>query len=335
VLGYAARRLTAAIPVLLAASALTFMLAARTSDPTEELRLRQPPVSEATVAAIRGDLYLDRPVLDRYWLWLTGLGDTNGDIGLLQGKWGPSVRGIDIGGEIGDRLLITVRLVGAALTAAFALALLTGSVAAARRGSNLDRAITAISAIGIALPTFWLATLLKAGGVWFNEQVGVRVFYTVGATSPGYGRLSLLGRLGDIASHLVLPTLALLIGAHAVISRHHRAAMIEAHARDHVRVAQAKGLSPGQVVRRHELRNALIPATTVFSLLVAGALTGAVIVEQTFRWRGMGTFLLEAMATKDHFAVLAFLAVSTAIIIVAGLVADLAYALLDPRIRRG
>jgi peptide/nickel transport system permease protein len=311
------------------------MLAARTSDPTEELRLRQPPVPQATIEAIRHDLYLDRPVLDRYWLWLTGLGDTNGDIGLLQGKWGPSVRGIDIGAEIGDRLLVTVRLVGAALAAAFALALLTGSVAAARRGSNLDRAITAISAIGIALPTFWLATLLKTGGVWFNEQVGVRVFYTVGATSPDYDRLSLAGRLGDIASHLVLPTLALLVGAHAVISRHHRAAMIEALASDHVRVARAKGLSPGQVVRRHGLRNALIPATTVFSLLVAGALTGAVIVEQTFRWRGIGTFLLEAIAANDHFAVLAFLAASTAIIIIAGLVADLAYALLDPRIRRG
>lgn len=334
-LRYAARRLLAAIPVLLAATALTFALVDRTSDPTDELRLRQPPVPEATVEAVRRDLYLDRPVVERYWLWLTGIGDTNGDIGLLQGKWGPSVRGTDIGPEIGDRLVVTVRLVGAGLAAAFALALLTGSVAAARQGSNLDRVITGISAIGIALPTFWLATLLKAGGVWFNEQVGARIFLTVGETSPDHHQLALPGRLVDVAGHLVLPSLALLVGAHAVIFRHHRAAMIEVLASDHVRTARAKGLAPGQVWRRHGLRNALIPATTVASLLVAGALTGAVIIERTFRWRGMGTFLLDAMAVKDRFAVLGFLVVSTAIVVLAGLLADLAYGLLDPRAWRG
>jgi peptide/nickel transport system permease protein len=335
VLRYAAGRLLATIPVLLIASALTFAMVERTADPTVSLRLRQPPVPAATIAAVRADLYLDRPVAERYWLWLTGIGDTKGDIGLLQGEWGPSSRGLDLGDEIGERLLVTIRLVGAALVAAIALALASGSIAAARQGSRLDRALTAASALGLAVPTFWLATLLKEGGVWINERIGARVFSTVGATSAEYDRLSLPGRLGDVAGHLVLPSLALLVGMYAVLFRYHRAAMIEVLAHDHIRFARAKGLPPGQVLGRHALRNALIPATGVISLLVAGALTGSIVIERTFRWRGLGTFLLDAVGASDRFAVLAFLVVATVVVVGAGLLADLAYALLDPRIRRG
>lgn len=334
-LRFAVRRLLATIPVLLVASALTFALVDRTADPTEDLRLRQPPVPESTIDAVRRDLYLDRSLAERYWLWLTGLGDTNGDIGLLQGEWGPSSRGVDLGAEIDDRMLATVRLVGAALAAAIALGIATGSLAAVRRGSRLDRVVTAACALGLAVPTFWLATLLKEGGVWVNERIGGRAFFTVGATSSDHDQLSFLGRVGDVAGHLVLPSLALLVGMHAVLSRYHRTAMVEELASDHVRLARAKGLPAGQVLRRHVLRNALIPATTVASLLVAGALTGSVIIERTFRWRGMGTFLLDAVGASDPFAVLAFLVVATVIVVAAGLAADLAYALLDPRIRRG
>lgn len=333
-LRFAARRLLATIPVLLVASALTFALVDQTADPTEELRLRQPPVPASTVDARRAELYLGRSLPERYWLWLTGIGDTNGDIGLLQGEWGPSARGFDIGDEVGDRLLVTIRLVGAALLAAVALGVASGSVAAVRRGSGVDRGIAAACAIGLAVPTFWLATLLKEGGVWLNERLGSRVFSTVGATSSDHDSLSFLGRIGDVAGHLVLPTLALLVGMHAVLSRYHRTAMIDALASDHVRLARAKGLPAGQVLRRHVLRNALLPATTVVSLLVAGALTGSVVIERTFRWRGLGTFLLDAVAASDRYAVLAYLVVATVVVVGAGLVADVVGALLDPRIRR-
>jgi peptide/nickel transport system permease protein len=333
-LRYAGRRLLAAIPVLLVASALTFFMVDRTADPTADLRGQQPPVPEQTIDAVRDDLYLDRPLAERYWLWLTGIGDTNGDIGLLQGEWGPSPRGLDLGAELGDRLLVTLRLVGGALAVALGLALVTGSIAARRHGTRLDGAISAVGTLGIALPTFWLAALLKEGGVWLNERVGARVFFTVGETSADYDSLSLPERLGDIAGHLVLPATALVIGAHAVLYRHHRAAMIEVLGSDHVRTATAKGLSPGQVLRRHVLRNALIPVTTVMALLVAGAFAGAVVIEKTFRWRGMGTFLLEAVGASDQFGILAFLVVATVATIAAGLVADVLYAALDPRIGR-
>jgi peptide/nickel transport system permease protein len=232
-------------------------------------------------------------------------------------------------------LLVTIRLVGSATLAALTLGLLSGSVAAVRKGSRLDRATTVACALGLAVPTFWLASLLKEGGVWINERIGHRVFFTVGATSSGYEGLSLPGRVGDLAGHLLLPSVALVVGMHAVLSRYHRTAMVEELASDHVRLARAKGLTPGAVLRRHVLRNALIPVTTVAALLVAGLLTGSVIIEQTFRWRGMGTFLLDSVAAADQFAVLAYLAVATVLVVGAGLVADLAYAVLDPRVRRG
>lgn len=325
----------AAIPVLVAASALTFFLVDRATDPTAELALRQPPVPQGTIDATRAGLYLDRPVAERYWLWLTGIGDTNGDIGLLQGRWGPSVRDLDIGEELGHRFVVTVRLVAAALSVAFGAALVTGTWAAARRGSRLDRWLTGIGSLGLAVPTFWLAAILKEGGVWFNDRVGARVFATVGETSADHAQLSAVGRFGDVAGHLVLPALTIAIGAHAVLARHHRAAVLEVLDREHVTVARAKGLSEGQVLRRHVLRNALIPSTTVLSLIVAGTLTGAVIIERTFRWRGMGTFLLDAVAASDQYAILGFLVVATAVVVVSGLVADVLHGVLDPRVRRG
>lgn len=332
---FAVRRILATIPVLLVASALTFGLVDRAVDPVASLELRRPPVPESTVEARREALYLDRPVVDRYWLWLTGIGDTHGDIGLLRGRWGPSVRGVELGHEVRDRFLVTLRLAVAALVIALGLALVTGTIAARRRGSGVDRAVLLAGSVGIALPTFWLATLLKQGGVWVNERLGTRVLSTIGEAAPDHAQRSALGQVGDAAGHLLLPTLALLVGAYAVLVRHHRAATIEVLASDHVRLARAKGLTERAVLRRHVLRNSLLPVTAVTSLLTVGALSGAVVIEQTFRWRGMGTLLLDAVGAADPYAILAFLVVTTGVVLVAGLGADLVAAWLDPRTRRG
>ena len=332
-LPYVARRLLATVLVLLGASVLTFVLVSRTADPVEPLRLRQPPVAESTIADLREDLYLDRGLPERYWLWLTGIGDTHGDIGLLQGEWGPSVRGTDIGGELRHRFAVTFRLVAASLVLAVALAVATGVVGGARARSRTDRALSGAAYVALAVPLFWLGALVKQGGVWINDLIGRRVLWTLGATSPDHGSMGTLGRIGDIAGHLVLPTVTLVLGSYALVSRQQRGALIASLDSDYVRTARAKGLRERGVILRHALRPALGPTVSLSALLVAEALAGSVIVERIFRWRGMGTFLLDALTVGDTYAVLGYLIVVGVVVSLANLLADVVQAVLDPRVR--
>jgi peptide/nickel transport system permease protein len=284
---------------------------------------------------VRHDLYLGRSLPERYWLWLTGIGDTHGDIGLLRGKWGPSVSGVDIGDELRHRLAVTSRLVGSALVLAVAMAVVTGVVGGGRPHSKRDRALSGFAYVAFAVPLFWLAALVKQGGVWANDLLGRRLFFTIGATSPDHGSLGLPGRAGDIAGHLVLPTVTLVLAGYALISRQQRSAIMTSIDSEYVRTARAKGLRERSVVLRHALRPALGPTVSLSALLVAEALAGSVVVERIFRWRGMGTFLLDALARGDAYAVLGYLVVVGVVVSLANLVADVVQAALDPRVRVG
>lgn len=330
---YSARRLAISIVVLLAATFLVFVLVDATGDPLLELRLRTPPPPEEVIEQQRQQLYLDRSTPERYWLWLTGWGTTNGDIGLLQGKWGPSTHGVEIGQALSERFIITLRLVGVATVLSFVLAIVSGMISAVKQYSKLDHVLTLIAFLGLAMPIFWLAALVKESGVWVNEQVGTSLFYTVGATSPTYDRMGLLDQIGDVAAHLVLPTIALVLNGYALISRFQRASMLEVLNSDYVRLARAKGVPNRVVLRRHALRTALIPIVTLGAITVANAVGGAVITETIFRWRGMGTFLVSSIGERDAYAVMAVVLLLGAVVILFNLIADLLYAVLDPRIR--
>jgi peptide/nickel transport system permease protein len=142
-----------------------------------------------------------------------------------------------------------------------------------------------------------------------------------------------LEKVGDVLGHLILPTLALMLTGYAVISRFQRASMLEVLNSDYVRLARSKGLRNRVVMRRHALRTALIPVVTLAALSISGALTGVVITETIFQWRGLGTFLVRAISDIDAFAVMGFLVLAGVLIVVMNLVADLLYAVLDPRIR--
>jgi peptide/nickel transport system permease protein len=336
---YTLRRLLAMIPVLLAATIFSFLLVDISGDPIAPLRVQIPPVPETTIQAETERLYQDRNTVERYWIWVVGyelpngFGANNGDAGLLRGRWGPSRTGLDIGGELGQRFVITVRLVLAATFLGFVLAIITGVVSAVRQYSKTDHALTFLGFLALAMPTFWLAALIKETGVWLNGQLGTRIFYTFGATSPGYERMTGLEKVGDVLGHLILPTLALMLTGYAVISRFQRASMLEVLNSDYVRLARSKGLRNRVVMRRHALRTALIPVVTLAALGISGALTGVVITETIFQWRGLGTFLVSAIGEIDAFAVMGFLVLAGVLIVVMNLVADLLYAVLDPRIR--
>jgi peptide/nickel transport system permease protein len=332
---YIVRRTLIAIPVLFAASLFVFLMADTTGDPLLELQLAQPPVAEEVIAAEAERLYLDRSVPERYWLWVTGIGG-NGDIGLLQGEWGPSVRSAsyDIGAEIGSRLWVTLRLVTASLFLSIGFGILTGVISALRQYSKLDYGLTFIGFTLLAMPSFWVAALLREAGVWINQQRdGPNIFWTIGASSPDTRNFSNWELFTDAAGHLILPTLALFLAGYAALSRYQRASMLEVMNSDYVRLAKAKGLRHGTVVRRHALRTALIPVTTLSLLLIAGTIDGAVLVETVFQWQGLGIFLVESIQRRDSYAVMGFLMLSGILVIVANLIADILYGVLDPRIR--
>src|SRR5262249_45765347 len=131
------------------------------SHPLDDLRARQPPVPEQTIQATRRRLYLDRPVAERYWLWLTGLGHDNADIGVLQGKWGPSVRELDVGAELGERSLASLRLVAGATALLLLVGVSTGVLSAVRRHSLRVGVSAVVGYVALALPTFWVAAFVK------------------------------------------------------------------------------------------------------------------------------------------------------------------------------
>lgn len=332
---YVVRRVLQTIPVLLAASVVSFLLIDISGDPLGPLRLANPPSPPEVIAAERERLYLDRSMPERYFLWITGIGG-NGDIGLLQGKFGPSVQGagFNIGAEIGARLFVTLRLVAIALLLAVGLAILSGVVSAVKQYSTVDYTLTFAGFLALAMPVFWLGALVKEGGIWVNQKFGT-TFATVGATSADTRGMTTWERFTDAASHMILPTIVLMLAAYAAMSRYQRASMLEVLNSDYVRLARAKGLKNRVVVRRHAVRTALIPLVTIAAIVVASTIDGSILIERVFQWRGLGDFFLVAVSRNDSYAVMGWLMLSGTLVITANLVADLLYGLLDPRIRYG
>ncbi|HIY40733.1 MAG TPA: ABC transporter permease [Candidatus Nocardiopsis merdipullorum] len=331
---YTVRRILGAIPVLILATILTFVMIDVSGDPLSDLKMATPPPSPEAIQQAEETLYLDRTMPERYWLWITGIGG-NGDIGLLQGEFGPSTQGpaYDIGAQIAERLWTTLRLVGMATLFAFGLAVIVGVISAMRQYSKLDYTLTLIGFLALAMPTFWFASIVQTSGVEFNQLVGDQVFYTIGdgrykADGEPWG-----AQLGNALAHMILPTIVLMLTSFASWSRYQRTSMLEVLNSDYVRLARSKGLRNHVVIRRHALRTALIPLTTVVALGVAGIIEGAILTETVFQWRGLGDFFYQAVENNDSYALMGWLLLSGIIVILANLVADLLYGVLDPRIR--
>lgn len=313
-----------AVLVLLVSSMMIFLVISMSGDPLAELRDRQPPVPVSVVQAEETRLGLDQPLPTRYLTWLGGI---------VKGDFGPSVLTTkDIGVEVGERIGVTLRLVIVGMVVSMILSVIAGTVSGLRKGRWPDVVITPAAFFLLAMPSFWLAVLLKQGGIGLNEMSGYQLFYTVGAESVP-APTEFLPRLADAAGHLVLPTIVLALVHFAVWSRYQRAAIIESLAGDHVRFAILKGLPRKRVVRAYVVRPALVPIVTMVALDMPVILSGAIITETVFQWRGMGVFLLESIALRDVNAVLAWLMIAALAVVAFNLIADLLYGLLDPRVR--
>jgi peptide/nickel transport system permease protein len=327
VLIYTIRRLLITIPLLLVSSLIVFVMEASTGNPLDAYAAHNPPYSKGFLNAEKHRLHLDQPLLERYYHWIVGI--------VTRGYFGPSLtdRYGNIRTELFHRLGVTLRLIFAAMLIAVILAIIVGIISAVKQYSISDYTFTFSGFVFLSLPVFWLAILLKEGGIWLNDNLfGHRVFSTIGEASipPPHG---FIGVAGDDLGHLILPTIVLALSSYAAWSRFQRGSMLEVLGSDYIRLARAKGLSRTRVMVRHALRTALIPLTTVTALDIGALIGGAVITESVFQWHGMGEYLLNGIRDRDVYPVASWLLVSAAFVILFNLLADLLYAVLDPRIR--
>jgi peptide/nickel transport system permease protein len=323
-LAFSLRRLFVSVPILILSTFVVFVMVSLSADPLSPLRTRNPPPPPATIELERIRLHLDQPILERYWNWI---------LGVLHGDFGPSVTSrLNIGSEMVTRFGVTLRLIVLAMVVALILAVIVGVISASRQYSKFDYTATFLGFVFLSMPAFWFAILLKQIGIQINTSVGDQIFYTIGSSST-YVDGGAWAHITDVLGHMILPTISLALTTYAAWSRFQRASMLEVLNSDYVRLARAKGLTRGKVMRHHALRNALIPLTTVTALDIGSILGGAVVTETVFQWQGAGSFLLDSIRTSDVYAVEGWLLIAATFVILLNLVADLLYGVLDPRIR--
>jgi peptide/nickel transport system permease protein len=322
VLALIGRRLVVAVPLVVLASFLVFVLVASSGDPLEALRLN-PRTPQAVIAKRSAELHLDRPVVVRYGIWLKDA---------LHGDLGKDDNGGSVGAQLYRALPVTLRLVLVAEVIAVLLGVVLGVTSAHKQYSWFDFSTTTFAFIAFALPVFWLAAVFKDVGIRINRAIGHRVFFTVQQQTPGL-QGGTWTRIADALGHLVLPALTLVVVNVATYSRFQRASMLDVQTADYVRTARGKGLSEGRITVRHALRNALIPVTTLVALDFGQLLGGAVLTERVFQWKGMGTLLVTAVSKRDVNLMQAWLVVIAITVVVFNLLADVLYGFLDPRTR--
>jgi peptide/nickel transport system permease protein len=301
---YLVRRLLLAVPVLLGAATLVFLLLHLMPGDPVDLMLGEAAL-DADKEQLRRALRLDRPLPEQYGRFLAGL--AQGDLGRSLHTHRP------VAEEIARRLPATAELAVAALGFAVALALPLGMLSAVRRGSGWDYGALSLALVGAAIPSFWLGPLL------------VMVFALALDWLPVSGRES--------AAAVILPAVTLGGGMAAVLMRMTRSTLLEALGQEHVVVARAKGLPPFRVLWRYGLRTAVIPLLTLAGLQFGALLAGAIITETIFAWPGLGRLTIQAIAGRDYPLVQGCVLVIALGYVAVTLLTDLCYAAADPRIR--
>ena len=320
---YIIRRALFSIPVLLISSVLVFVAVRANGDFTQTLRLN-PRADTAAIARVRESLGLNKSGPEQYWSWLSHF---------VRGDWGESLlTGRSVSTDIREALWNTIVLGISATVFSLLIGIGIGVYSAIRQYSLFDHISTGAAFLGLSIPNFWFGLMLQLlFGYYLTKWLGLSdpILYTTGMFEPGTTGFNLMDRI----RHLILPMTVLAVQIIAIYSRFIRASMVEVMHSDYMRTARAKGLTERRVIFRHGMRNALIPLTTQIALDLGLLAGGLIITEQIFSWPGMGKFFIEAMGNGDYAQVLPWMMVVVASVIVFNLVADIIYALLDPRIR--
>lgn len=322
---YLARRLLATVPLVLGIATLMFFVVhLAPGDPASQFLV--PGMRAETVQEIRSQWGLDEPVHLRYLTWLGNL--ARGDLGYSYSFRRPVTQ------VLGDVLPNTLLLSGAALFLAFLAGTAVGVVQAVGK-RWLDGVLSVVTLVFYSMPSFWLAIMLSLVFAHFARNVWEWPIYfpVSGPRSLDYDLLPVTGRILDRAWHLALPVLSLALILMGGVARHVRGSMLEVMGQDFVRTARAKGLPERVVVTRHVLRNALLPVVTLFGLYLPVLLGGTVFIETVFGWPGMGKTVYDAIGLRDYPLIMAATLLFAGLVVLGNLLADLLYALVDPRIR--
>lgn len=315
------RRLLISIPVLLGVTLLTFLIVNARGNPVADMALN-PRYRAEDVARMRANMGLDEPVMVRYGIWLGSL--LRGDLGLSMTNSTP------VRDRIFDVLPNTIILTGVAFLVSLVVSIPIGVISAIKRNSWFDHVVTVGTTAAFAIPSFWLGLMLI---LIFSSQFrewGLPYLPVSGMTDRRGG-----GDFLDRVEHLILPVTALAISDLAGWTRYIRSQMLEVVRQDYVQTARAKGLTENVVTFGHAFRNAMLPLVTLLGLSLPGLVGGAFVIETVFAWPGIGRLTVDAARSFDYTLIMGSVVMASVLVLLANLLSDIAYAILDPRIRYG
>ena len=321
---YLAKRLLMLIPLMVGITLITFtVIHLAPGEPVEMQMAMNPKVGKEARERLKIFYGLDQPLHTQYFTWVGKLARL--DLGRSFSSDSRQV--VD---KIKERLPVTLSLNFIALLLEFGLAIPIGIMAATHRDTWLDKGITVFVFVGFAVPTFWLALLLMYFfGVKLN-WLPISGLHTLG--SDNYGSIHYLW---DMAKHLIMPIMVASFGSLAGLSRYMRSSMLNVISQDYITTARAKGLSERVVIYKHALRNALLPLITLAGFSIPGLIGGSVIFETIYAIPGMGQLFYQGVMSRDYPVVMGILVIGAFLTLIGNLIADICYALADPRIRHG
>ncbi|HEX6922255.1 MAG TPA: ABC transporter permease [Bacillales bacterium] len=311
---YIIRRVIMTIPLLLGISIFSFgIIQLAPGDPTS--LMLDPNVSQADRQAFIEAYGLNDPVYVQYFRWLGHM---------VQGDFGTSLirQGVPVSEMIMDRLPNTLLLMGSSFFLAFLISIPFGVLSASKPYTLTDYSVTTASFFGIATPNFWLGLLLI---MLFAVQVN---WFPAG----GLATLNEPFSIWDRIHHLILPAFVLATADMASLVRYTRSSMIDVLNQDYIRTARAKGFKKWKVVYKHGLRNGLVPVITIVGLILPSFIGGSVVVEKVFNWPGIGLLFIDSAFQRDYPVIMAITMISATLVVIGNLVADILYAVFDPRI---
>jgi peptide/nickel transport system permease protein len=323
------RRLVYLILLVVVSASVAYMLAATQLNPRSRYEGRNPPPPEAVVDAALEALNMNDKtlLLTRFGRWANGI---------VHGDLGRTIDDTSVNAEIRRRIFVSLRLllVGAVMGTLIGVSL--GAYGAVKQYELSDHVLTLFSFVALSIPVVVLAVLFKNAGIGLNNALGftgeTKLLYTTGEITPGLATWSLEGIINRL-SHLVLPSLVLGSVTAAFYGRYQRNAMLDVLGSDFLRTARAKGLRRWHALVKHGLRTALIPMATFFAYQFALLFVGATFTERIFGWHGMGEYFVDSVTKNDVNSVAGVTLFVAVLVLIAGFLADIVYAALDPRVR--
>jgi peptide/nickel transport system permease protein len=323
------RRLSYLLVLVVVSTSVAYLLAATQLNPRSRYEGRNPPPPAAVVDAALDAINMNdkTPLTQRFERWVRGI---------AQGDFGLTIDNTPVNEEFGRRVLVSLRLLLIGSLAGTLLGVAAGAYGAVHQYRLSDRLLTLFSFVVLSTPVVVLAVLFKNAGIELNNVLGftgeAKLLYTTGEITPGLDPWSWTGIVNRLA-HLVLPSLVLAATAIAFYGRYQRNAMLDVLGSDFLRTARAKGLRRRQALIKHGLRTALIPMATFFAYQFALLFVGATFTEKIFGWHGMGEYFVDSVTKNDVNSVAAVTLFVAVLVLIAGFLADVTYALLDPRVR--